>query len=91
MPIYEYECLACGRQHEIFVKVNDQPLTKCPDCGGEIKKLVSNTSFVLKGTGWYKTDYAAPKDGKPKKSDKTGEGPTKEKKSEGKAEAASKA
>lgn len=60
MPIYEYECLSCGRQHEIMQKHNDKLVTECPDCGGEMRKLISNTSFVLKGAGWYKTDYASP-------------------------------
>jgi predicted nucleic acid-binding Zn ribbon protein len=39
-------------------KFSDAPMATCPDCGGEVKKLISNTSFVLKGTGWYATDYA---------------------------------
>lgn len=62
MPIYEYACTACGKHHEIMQKITDKPLTHCPACGGTMKKMVSNTSFVLKGSGWYKTDYAA--DGK---------------------------
>lgn len=59
MPIYEYACLQCGKSHEIIQKFSDAPLEVCPDCGGEMKKLISNTSFVLKGTGWYVTDYAS--------------------------------
>lgn len=65
MPIYEYRCTACGKQLEIMQKHSDEPLTVCPDCGGDMKKLISNTSFVLKGTGWYKTDYASGKAEKP--------------------------
>ena len=42
-------------------KMSDKPLKKCPDCGGSVRKLMSNTSFVLKGTGWYATDYASDK------------------------------
>jgi putative FmdB family regulatory protein len=61
MPIYEYGCMKCGNTHEIMQKFSDAPLAVCPDCGGEVKKLISNTSFVLKGTGWYATDYASPK------------------------------
>ncbi|MBI5203659.1 MAG: zinc ribbon domain-containing protein [Nitrospirae bacterium] len=57
MPIYEYECLSCKEVHEKIQKFADEPLTVCPKCGGKLKKLISNTSFVLKGTGWYKTDY----------------------------------
>ena len=59
MPIYEYECLSCKEVHEKVQKFADEPLTVCPKCGGKLKKLISNTSFVLKGTGWYKTDYAS--------------------------------
>ena len=58
MPVYEYECESCGAYHEIMQKYTDMPLAKCPACGGPVKKLISNTTFVLKGTGWYKTDYA---------------------------------
>lgn len=58
MPIYEYECMICHRIHEIMQRFNDEPLKNCPDCGGELKRLVSQSSFILKGTGWYVTDYA---------------------------------
>jgi putative FmdB family regulatory protein len=58
MPVYEYGCMKCGKKHEIMQKFSDAPMAVCPDCGGEVKKLISNTSFVLKGTGWYVTDYA---------------------------------
>ncbi len=59
MPVYEYECLSCGKIHEISQRFNDDPLIECPDCKGNLKKLISRTSFVLKGSGWYKTDYAS--------------------------------
>ncbi len=58
MPIYEYECLNCGNQFESMQKITDKPLESCPSCSGKVKKLVSNCSFQLKGTGWYVTDYA---------------------------------
>jgi putative FmdB family regulatory protein len=61
MPIYEYGCTKCGKTHEIMQKFSDVPLSICPECGADVKKLISNTSFVLKGTGWYATDYASPK------------------------------
>ena len=57
MPIYEYECMNCGKQCEVFQKFNDDPLSSCPDCGGHMHKLISHSSFILKGTGWYVTDY----------------------------------
>jgi len=59
VPIYEYECEDCGKVFETFVKINEPPEKKCPYCEGtRVKKLISNCSFQLKGTGWYATDYA---------------------------------
>jgi putative FmdB family regulatory protein len=60
MPIYEYECLNCEKRFEVIQKFSDEPLKSCPDCNGQIRKCISNTSFVLKGSGWYITDYASP-------------------------------
>lgn len=58
MPIYEYECGACGGVHEILQKMSDKPMTKCPECDGALHKRISQCTFHLKGTGWYVTDYA---------------------------------
>lgn len=58
MPIYEYECKKCNKIHEVIQKFSDDPLKNCPDCGGEVRKLISPSTFILKGTGWYVTDYA---------------------------------
>ncbi|MGH7769484.1 MAG: FmdB family zinc ribbon protein [Candidatus Binatia bacterium] len=71
MPIYEYECDKCGT-FEATQRITEKPLTRCPTCKGKVKKLISNTSFQLKGTGWYVTDYAR-KDTKPA-SDKAANG-----------------
>jgi putative FmdB family regulatory protein len=57
MPIYEYQCQKCGT-FETTQRITEKPLTKCPTCKGKVRKLISNTSFQLKGTGWYITDYA---------------------------------
>ena len=58
MPIYEYECRACGHQFEALQKVSDAPLRKCPECGKpQLRKLMSAPSFRLKGGGWYETDF----------------------------------
>lgn len=57
MPIYEYECMQCGQVEETFQKFSDKPLTKCRHCSGKLHKLMSRSSFHLKGTGWYVTDY----------------------------------
>ena len=59
MPIYEYECTKCAEVEEIFQKFSDKPLVKCQHCGGKLHKLISHSSFHLKGTGWYVTDYAS--------------------------------
>ena len=81
MPIYEYECLECGKNFETMQKITEEPLTSCPSCSGKVRKLVSNCSFQLKGTGWYITDYARKsdekKDKKAKKTEKKQEKPEK--------------
>jgi len=59
MPIYEYECIKCGNIEEALQKFSDKPLTKCKHCSGRLTKLVSHSTFHLKGSGWYATDYAA--------------------------------
>ena len=58
MPIYEYRCLKCLNEFEAMQKFSDSPLKKCPTCGGAVKRLISRSSFQLKGSGWYVTDYA---------------------------------
>ncbi len=59
MPIYEYRCLSCGYQFEEMQRISDEPIKTCPKCGGPVQRLISNTSFILKGSGWYKTDYTS--------------------------------
>ncbi len=58
MPIYEYQCAACGRTTERWQKFSEAPLKTCPHCGGCLTKLISSCAFHLKGSGWYATDYA---------------------------------
>jgi putative FmdB family regulatory protein len=58
MPIYEYECTKCGNIEEALQKFSDKPLTRCGHCKGKLTKLVSQSTFHLKGSGWYATDYA---------------------------------
>ena len=58
MPIYEYECTKCGNIEEALQKISDKPLKKCGHCSGKLQKLVSPSTFHLKGSGWYVTDYA---------------------------------
>jgi putative FmdB family regulatory protein len=57
MPMYEYQCNTCKKVHEVVQKFSDAPLEKCPECQGPIEKIMSLSSFALKGTGWYTTDY----------------------------------
>ena len=59
MPVYEYRCDACGKDLEAIQKFSDAPLTDCEGCGEKatLKKLISKSSFALKGSGWYTTDY----------------------------------
>jgi putative FmdB family regulatory protein len=57
MPIYEYQCENCNRQFEIMQRMTEPLLSTCEKCGGHVRRLISQTSFVLKGSGWYVTDY----------------------------------
>lgn len=59
MPIYEYECQKCGSTLEALQKISASPLKKCRSngCKGKLRRIMSNSSFVLKGSGWYVTDY----------------------------------
>ena len=63
MPIYEYQCESCGNIVENWQKLTDPPLEQCEACGGKMTKLISQSSFHLKGSGWYVTDYAGRKNG----------------------------
>lgn len=59
MPVYEYECNECRKVFEIQQKMADKPLTSCPECAGDLKKLMSMSSFQLKGGGWYADGYSS--------------------------------
>lgn len=58
MPVYEYACESCSHHFEARQKFSDAPLTACPECGGEVRKLISQTGFALKGGGWYQQSYS---------------------------------
>ncbi|MFQ5737327.1 MAG: FmdB family zinc ribbon protein, partial [Thermodesulfobacteriota bacterium] len=64
---YEYKCKDCGHEFEMIQKFSDRPVKKCPECAGKVEKLISQSSFVLKGTGWYQTDFAGKKTDKKEK------------------------
>jgi putative FmdB family regulatory protein len=69
MPIYEYQCGACGHRFEEWQKMSDKPVRTCPKCKAKkVEKLISHTSFTLKGGGWYSDLYAGPKPGASKDS-----------------------
>ena len=88
MPIYEYECRKCKAHIEAMQKMADKPLTKCRKCGGRLEKQWSSTSFQLKGSGWYVTDYAGKKAEAKEETPKAAD-TKEEKKSEGVATTAS--
>lgn len=67
MPIYEYQCEQCGQVEEALQKFSEKPLSKCRHCSGKLHKLISQSAFHLKGTGWYVTDYAGKESQKNKK------------------------
>jgi putative FmdB family regulatory protein len=75
MPIYEYQCNACNHQFDVLQKMSDAPLTDCPSCHkAALQKMMSATSFQLKGTGWYATDFKTkPKTETKVSNDATGE------------------
>jgi putative FmdB family regulatory protein len=93
MPTYEYRCEHCG-DFEENQRITDPPLERCPKCRRKVRRLISNTSFQLKGSGWYVTDYARSGSGSKDnaKSDKSGDGKSESKsesKSDGKSESKS--
>jgi putative FmdB family regulatory protein len=79
MPIYEYRCGKCGFQKEYLQRLNETPLTKCPECGKRtFTKMVTAAGFHLKGTGWYATDFKDSGSGKAKPKEKAAESSAKD-------------
>ena len=60
MPVYEYACKACGHHLEVSQSFKDEPLTECPVCGGQLRKVFHSIGVVLKGSGFYRTDSRLP-------------------------------
>lgn len=58
MPLYDYLCKKCGHRFEKIQKFSDPEIKECPQCGGEVERLLSAPAVQFKGTGWYVTDYA---------------------------------
>ena len=102
VPIYEYECTKCGHHTEALQKFSDPPLGHCELCHGKLTKLISHSTFHLKGSGWYVTDYASKsggnqgagteshKESTPKSSDSTETSKKKESTSKGSTEVSKK-
>ena len=59
MPIHEYQCRKCEAVVERIEGMHDAPMRKCPSCGGKVDQMISSGAFILKGTGWYATDYGS--------------------------------
>jgi len=76
VPTYEYECDACHRVFEIRQRITEEPLTTCEVCGGTVRRLLSAAPFILKGEGWYVTDYPSESRKKALKSEKSSSSPS---------------
>ncbi|PLX89234.1 MAG: transcriptional regulator [Desulfuromonas sp.] len=59
MPLYEYQCESCGLHFEVRQKFSDDPVDTCKECGGVVKKMISQGGFALKGSGWYQQGYSS--------------------------------
>ena len=91
MPIYEYECEKCSHEFEREQRITDDPVKTCPKCKARrVKKLISRTSFVLKGGGWYSDLYSSTKPGDAKDKDKGESSPSSDSGKESKTESESK-
>jgi len=88
MPIYEYKCQKCGKEFEEFQGITEPAITQCRFCRGPVRKLLSLSSFHLKGSGWYVTDYGGKKPStRESKKEKTEKADTAEKTSPAKTDA----
>ena len=72
MPTYEYQCNDCGGVFEVRQRISEAALTRCDTCGGSLKRLLSAAPFILKGEGWYVTDYPSESRKKALASEKSG-------------------
>ncbi|HUL85668.1 MAG TPA: zinc ribbon domain-containing protein [Actinomycetota bacterium] len=71
MPTYEYVCKACGHRFEVVRSMHDAPLTECPDCGGELRKVFTPPTITFKGSGFYATDHKKRSGSSAREGDKT--------------------
>lgn len=71
MPTYDYRCLSCNHSFELFQSMTEKPISACPKCGGEVKRLIgAGAGPIFKGSGFYQTDYKNSSNGNNQKSDK---------------------
>jgi putative FmdB family regulatory protein len=72
MPLYEYKCNECDKMFEVLQRINEEPMKECLYCHGSVDKLISTSSFQLKGSGWYVTDYKSNSSKRPNQDTNTG-------------------
>jgi putative FmdB family regulatory protein len=72
MPTYEYACTSCGHHLEVFQSFSEEPLTSCPSCGGDLRKVFGSIGIVLKGSGFYRNDSRTSSNGRSASKDKDG-------------------
>src|SRR5437660_12542015 len=58
MPTYEYACSTCHHRFEVCQRMSDEPLTVCPECGAQIRRVLYPAGIIFKGSGFYKTDHS---------------------------------
>ncbi|HSF06891.1 MAG TPA: zinc ribbon domain-containing protein [Methylomirabilota bacterium] len=75
MPTYEYQCQQCRRTFEVRQRITEEPLRRCEECGGTLQRLLSPAPFILKGEGWYVTDYPSQARKKALEAEKSGTKP----------------
>ncbi|MBN1269912.1 MAG: zinc ribbon domain-containing protein [Kiritimatiellae bacterium] len=91
MPTYEYECLRCGHEFELFQSISDKPRSRCPKCRGKVRRRIGTGAGVLfKGSGFYSTDYRSESYKRAAKAESERVSPAKTKESKGKGAKASK-
>ena len=85
MPKYDYQCDDCKRTYEVSQRISEAPLTACQYCGGHIRRLIAAAPFILKGGGWYVTDYPSESRKKAMDAEKPSSATSSEAKSDGKS------
>ncbi len=74
MPNYDYKCTKCGHRFEQFQGINDEPVKLCPNCGGEVRRVIRSAGLIFKGSGFYINDYSRKKNNEQTKTTASGAG-----------------